>query len=273
MSRPKQQLGAKHPMSRRSCWNVLGVPPYCDRVMLKRAYRDLVKIYHPDKSTSPESKRKNTIRCAAIIDAYKLALALLAAPLPTSAIESPRDSRSNVQGTFMSGFRQAVLFIVTLVTLSLVVGVLLVFGTDWIHSLSPTHPIRVAVELSLFLFFGTVVSMFLAVLDIFVMLLFPRRLLERLHLERFDAKLTWLAVLTLHCVLAFSIEVGPSFRESSFQAHPSWLTSLYSITWRFVAAFTIPLWFLADWLLVNLRFRALGRRAIVPSLDTLENEN
>lgn len=57
-----------------SCWTVLGINYTTDISEIKKAYRELIKIYHPDKAHTPERKREYTIKAAKIIEAYEKAL-------------------------------------------------------------------------------------------------------------------------------------------------------------------------------------------------------
>jgi hypothetical protein len=59
---------------KKDCWAVLGIARTTDTTLIKKAYRDLIKKYHPDTVQAPEKIRKYTIKCAEIIQAYKEAL-------------------------------------------------------------------------------------------------------------------------------------------------------------------------------------------------------
>src|SRR2546423_15576101 len=58
----------------KTCWKILGIQPTANTEAIKKAYRDLVKRYHPEKARSPEKVRHYTIRCAEIIEAYRQAV-------------------------------------------------------------------------------------------------------------------------------------------------------------------------------------------------------
>ncbi len=58
----------------KTCWTVLGIPYSTDKQVVKRAYRSLMKQYHPDTVQSPEKKRKYTIKCYDINRAYEEAI-------------------------------------------------------------------------------------------------------------------------------------------------------------------------------------------------------
>src|SRR5205085_6572385 len=67
-----------------------------DLAAIKRAYREQVKRYHPDTVTTPEQKRRYTIICAAINDAYREAvrLARAASATPEDQQEASADEPS-----------------------------------------------------------------------------------------------------------------------------------------------------------------------------------
>src|SRR5437660_6651017 len=58
----------------KSCWKILGIQPTANTEAIKKAYRELVKKYHPDRARSPEKVRHYTIKCADIIEAYRQAV-------------------------------------------------------------------------------------------------------------------------------------------------------------------------------------------------------
>ena len=59
---------------KKDCWVILGIPRTKDTSIIKKAYRELIKNYHPDTVQAPEKIRKYTIKCAEIIHAYKEAM-------------------------------------------------------------------------------------------------------------------------------------------------------------------------------------------------------
>ena len=60
----------------KDCWQVLGIPPTTDADRVKRAYRALIKRYHPDTipAASPELIRQYTLRCGRINQAFRQAI-------------------------------------------------------------------------------------------------------------------------------------------------------------------------------------------------------
>lgn len=86
------------------CWKILGIKPTANTDAVKKAYRELVKKYHPDKARSPEKIRHYTIKCAEIIEAYGEALKLSATVLTEP---SHRHVAANVRLSGRSNLRSA----------------------------------------------------------------------------------------------------------------------------------------------------------------------
>jgi hypothetical protein len=59
---------------KKDCFQILGIPRTNSRATIKKAFRDKIKKYHPDKVQAPEKMRKYTIKCAELIRAYKEAI-------------------------------------------------------------------------------------------------------------------------------------------------------------------------------------------------------
>jgi hypothetical protein len=57
----------------KDCWKILKIQKTYDMETIKKAYRQLIKVYHPDKVHNPEQIRNYTIKCAEINEAYRLA--------------------------------------------------------------------------------------------------------------------------------------------------------------------------------------------------------
>jgi len=74
-------------------WKVLGIEPTRDTEVVKKAYRDLMKRYHPDRATSVRDNKKANAKCSRINDAFRLALDYCAA--------------ARVESTFSQGARSS----------------------------------------------------------------------------------------------------------------------------------------------------------------------
>lgn len=58
----------------KNCWETLGIEETCDIEEIKKAYRELIKRYHPDTVQSTEKKRSYTDKVVKINNAYNEAL-------------------------------------------------------------------------------------------------------------------------------------------------------------------------------------------------------
>jgi hypothetical protein len=58
----------------KTIWQILDIPQTNDPEVIKKAYRNLMKKYHPDTVKSPEKKRHYTIKTVRINDAFVQAL-------------------------------------------------------------------------------------------------------------------------------------------------------------------------------------------------------
>jgi hypothetical protein len=60
----------------KDCWQVLDIPSTTDVEAVKRAYRVLIKRYHPDTiaSGSPEMVQRYTVKCGRINQAFRQAI-------------------------------------------------------------------------------------------------------------------------------------------------------------------------------------------------------
>ena len=70
----------------KDCWQVLGIPSTTDVEAVKRAYRALIKRYHPDtiSAGSPEMVRRYTVRCRRINQAFRQAIERCATGAPAN---------------------------------------------------------------------------------------------------------------------------------------------------------------------------------------------
>jgi hypothetical protein len=55
----------------RDPWTVLELPPDADEAAIRRAYRKLVKVYHPDVAANPQKAAKNSRKLEEIMEAYQ----------------------------------------------------------------------------------------------------------------------------------------------------------------------------------------------------------
>jgi len=83
----------------RNCWQVLGVQPTGDLEAVKRAWRSLVRQWHPDTVSDPELKRTHTARCIEINLAYGTAIRI-ASRIPVRT--EPEPSKGTTDAALVS---------------------------------------------------------------------------------------------------------------------------------------------------------------------------
>ncbi|HXG64885.1 MAG TPA: J domain-containing protein [Blastocatellia bacterium] len=243
------------------CWTVLGIAPTNDLEKIRRAYRDLVKQYHPDTVAAPEKKRRYTIICARVNQAYKEACERASRPPEFHAGEFPQPAASAEARARYSPppliFGGGSLF-AKMVKSGIAVGaILFCFVALEIASVFAGYvggvPEAVQVALSLFalLFLAVVVYglLFAGALDLLVIWLFPRELLGRVGLARFEEKLIWLAVVALNAFVFFFSDVisPPVGRNASVAAVDGFF--------RAAAAGTMPMLLAVNWLRNQVQYR------------------
>jgi triphosphoribosyl-dephospho-CoA synthetase len=261
------------------CWKRLGLQPTTDLAAIKRAYREQVKRYHPDTVASPEQKRRYTIICAAINDAYREAVRRAQAA-HADAADSSADARpaeagesAGAAGEFTSAapaYSQNALGSFFKSPGALRTLLLLFFGFEVIVFFAgPVRNLPSAFEamagLFLALFVGFIIYGLLVAgaLDLLIFWFFPRRLLERLGLARYESKLIWLVILITNAFVFFF---------TNLIAHPrghEMATALLDVVVRAAATLTVPLVVALLWLRDLMRYRRLkhGGIALVEPLE------
>lgn len=262
------------------CWKTLGLAPTADLTAIKRAYREQVKRYHPDTVTTPEQKRRYTILCAAINDAYREAVRLAHAATPEpehadndSFAHEPQPDESEFaagfaaaghgadhaaragQQTAFGAFFKSPAALRTLLLIFLGFEIVIFFAGPLRNvpaGVQTLASILVALFIG-FIIYGLLVA---GALDLLIFWFFPRRLLYRLGLAKYESKLVWLAVVAANVGLFFF---------SNLIAHPGRQTAavILDITVRTAAAATIPLIGVLLWLRDLVRYRRVRRDAAV----------
>jgi hypothetical protein len=233
----------------KNCWTILGVSPTGDTAAIRKAYLELVKIYHPDTVLTQEKKRKYTILCAEINQAYAQAIEqakMLSAPQQDVFQEAPQHpvmDRDNpavatafrqYTGMFIRRFGAAIM--------------LVLFILQFLPYLSPSllkrppEALRIIVGAvaTLFVVLFVLVIIFVygviiaGTLDLFLILLFPRKLITKLGLAKHENKLVWLSIVIANITLFFFTDlIGiPNSTDRMF--------SLYDGIFRALAAGTLP---------------------------------
>jgi DnaJ domain len=258
------------------CWKQLGLQPTTDLAAIKRAYREQVKRYHPDTVSTPEQKRRYTIICAAINDAYREALrhaqAANAAPpdpdddafdaAPHHRTSEPAMAGSEFdytspghQANALGSFFKSPAALRTLLLLFLGFEIVIFFA-------GPLQNVPTAVQtlagVFVALFVGFIIYGLLAAgaLDLLIFWFFPRRLLYRLGLAKYESKLIWLAILAAN---------GFVFFFTNLIAHPGrheMAAVMLDMAVRTAATVTVPLLVALLWLRDLLRYRRIRQDGV-----------
>jgi DnaJ domain len=254
----------------KDCWTILGILPTDDTTAIRKAYLELVKVYHPDTVLTAEKKRKYTILCAEINQAYTQAVGqakTLSSPQPYVCEQAPPDpvvyrddpaiatAFRQYTGMFLRRFGAAIM--------------LLLFTLQFLPYVSPSllkkppEALRIAVGavatlfVVLFVFviifvYGVIIA---GTLDLFLILLFPRKLVTKLGLKRYENKLVWLSIVVANITLFFFTDLIaiPNSTDRMF--------SLYDGIFRAVASGTLPVLLAANWLRELVRYKQIKKNA------------
>lgn len=258
------------------CWKILGLAPTVDLAAIKRAYREQVKLYHPDTVATPEQKRRYTIICAGINDAYREAVrraqaassaqsaqgdtndeASADAPYPTDAefAEADEAFRDAERGnSSVEGFRR---FFKSPSALRTILFVF--FGFEMLVFFNgPARHVPVAAQtmagIFIALFIGFVIYGLLVAgaIDFLIFWFFPRRLLDRLGLAKYESKIVWFVLAAVNISIFFFTKLIP---------HPGHEKAavILDMTVRAAASGTIPLGLVLFWLRDLIRYRRINQ--------------
>ena len=254
----------------------MGLQPTTDLAAIKRAYREQVKRYHPDTVTTPEQKRRYTIICAAINEAYceavRRAQAANAAQ-PRANQESFADAPDQQTSEFPAahnefeyaahGDQQNVLGSFFKSPTALRTLLLLFLGFEIvIFFVGPVQNVPTAVQtlagIFIALFVGFIIYGLLVAgaLDLLIFWFFPRRLLYLMGLAKYESKLIWLVILAAN---------GFVFFFTNLIAHPSHhqlTAAILDIAVRMAATVTVPLIVALLWLRDLLRYRRIKQDGV-----------
>jgi hypothetical protein len=258
----------------KDCWSILGIQPTGDTIAIRKAYLELVKKYHPDRALTPERKRKHTVLCAEINQAYtqatEQARIYSATDYSTPQPDPPRYSAADTQSDYQDNpaVAKAVRQYSGVFTRRFGAGLLvLLFALQFLPYLSPSllkrppEALRILVGavatlfVVLFVFviifvYGVIVA---GTLDLFLILLFPRKLIARLGLAKYENKLVWVSIVMANITLFFFTDlVGiPSSTDRMF--------ALYDGLFRSLAAGTLPVLLALNWIKELIRYRQIKK--------------
>ncbi len=259
----------------KDCWAVLGIPRTRDTEAVKKAYRDLIKKYHPDTVRPPEMVRHYTIKCVRINDAFEQALDYCDSDADETTFDSQQfQERTVVEKTVQNAsthnrsplarwiISKESLLPQWLVGLAyLVVGVLLSVGVPlgfiylvsifgkWMTSLPFASPTRMVfsgvVVIPIGMIFGSFLCMFTS---------FPAyciwKLLDMTPLSRYSIKVAGLSIAIGNALVVYYGGYHWPFEHRSNEYY----TILYHVC-RFIAWAPLPLYGLCLWIKEYYQYR------------------
>ncbi|MEN3334500.1 MAG: DnaJ domain [Blastocatellia bacterium] len=258
------------------CWKQLGLQPTTDLAAIKRAYREQVKRYHPDTVMTPEQKRRYTIICAAINEAYREAVrcAQAANAAQPSAdddafADAPHQDTNEFraagnpfeyappvdQPNALGSFFKSPTALRTLLLLFLGFEIIIFFAGP-MQNVPTTVQTLAGVFITLFVGFIIYGLLVAGALDLLIFWFFPRRLLDLLGLAKYESKLIWLVILAAN---------GFVFFFTRLIAHPSHhqvTTAILDIAVRMAATVTVPLIIALLWLRDLVRYRRIKQDGV-----------
>ena len=222
----------------KTCWDILRINPTSDVELIRKAYIDLMKQYHPDTVQSPEMKRKYHIISVKLNRAYEEAKR--AATMHPQSPEQVIIIRSepwyhNVYSSMIA----FIIFMFVFVGVSLFISIV----PKSINTLPSNNIIRVLFNTILvsavsLIFVGVLI---MGILDGIVAALFPSNIVRKIGLEKYEYKLLWFVILFVNVSVFYFGDIG-TFPGG----HP--MNDIYETIFKVVGALTIPLWWLVDWL-------------------------
>lgn len=234
------------------CWDVLQIKSTSDVEAIKIAYRRIIKRYHPDTVKSPEKKREYNIHCAQINNAYEEALKFAANDNTFTAQVEFTQSVSWLYNVYLYA-----LAIFTILFVFLGISFLIYFSTTYLNSLPETNVIK-TLSKTIVSLLGSVIfgGLFLAgTIDLILIFLFPRRIIYKFNLEKYEYKLLWTWILLGNILIFYFTslgDLGASINDPMYR--------LYNGIWRAACATTLPLCFFSDWLRVIIINKKLTRK-------------
>lgn len=155
----------------KDCWKILGIERTEDTIQIKKAFRLLIKKYHPDTATNPEMERKFTIKTVELVEAYRAAeeyaKAILAGGIrypststTATTYDSPLSSPLSKKKSLWEYLGACLIGLFGLVCYAAIFCPSFVFDTFYnaLHSLSSNNPFRILIESGLLIYCGYVLS-------------------------------------------------------------------------------------------------------------------
>jgi hypothetical protein len=229
----------------KDCWQILGIRATVDAGTIRRSYLDLIKKYHPDTVFTPEQKRRDTIRCAEINNAYEdaIRLAQLLAAMPSGVSTETVNRRTG--RLWYSKLAMYSATVVGFFIIFVMISFLIVFVTSGVKSLSDTNIIRVVFASVLTFAISTSIIGFcmMGIFDMLIAFLFPSKLLLKVGLERYEKKLIWFSMVIFNLYILYFTGLGNVLLKDNDK-----MSDLYVGIWRVCGAGTVPFIFALDWI-------------------------
>lgn len=184
-----------------NCWKTLLISPTSDRVLIKAAYRSLIKKYHPDLVRTPEKIRANTIKCAQINRAYNEAL-VYAEKMGLNQLSedylshTPKIDKKN---------KPTAVSILELAVPLIAIGSLVLIIMFGVHLTQSFDIVAVALRVAAGFFGFVIISTLICSQTVFVTLIVANVFFSRLIHEDYYYKILWLMVVFLNVMVAFTL--------------------------------------------------------------------
>lgn len=251
---------------KKDCWAILDIPRTENTVLIKKAYRELIKKYHPDTVRAPEKIRKYTIKCAEIILAYKEALEYAATyqhdpeiiSRTTSTVPVTKAPVQQQPGAFARAFGAFILLLLIIPIVFLFIELFNIYPAltnstrflfTYYGSMPLDSPVKMIVSFPLALILG---ALFNGVISIFTTLpvLYLWGVLSDTKYENHMYKIGYVIITGLNIYVVYFVSGLHWPFEHSATVYYNFLYHLC----RFLSWSYGPIYMLAEWLMDNIKY-------------------
>jgi len=251
---------------KKDCWSILGIARTRDVSIIKKAYRGLIKLYHPDTVQAPEKKRKYTIKCVEIIRAYKEAMVYAQTFQPEPEISTqneqtvlskaaPAKGRENVFIKVLGGFVLLLFFVPFVFILMEVLHIYPAFTKSMnlifngYSSMPLNSPFKMIISFPLALLLGWLIC---GVISLFTSapVIYLWGVLSNTKYEEYMYKVGFVIIAGLNILIVYFV---PSLHWPFEHRVNGYYNFLYHLC-RFLSCSSGPLYLLANWILDNLKY-------------------
>lgn len=248
---------------KKDCWEILGIPRTKDAAVIRKAYRELIKKYHPDKVQAPEKIRKHTIKCVEIIQAYKEAMEF--AETHQHAPETILRTEHTVQASsqkkqgvrvrvfatfiFLLFVIPAIFFVIELLNIYPALTHSMNFVFTFYESMPLESPLKMIISFPLALILGALFNGVLSIITT-VPVLYLWGALSDTKYEKHMYKVGFLIITALNMfIIYFAADLHWPFEHRA----TGYYNFLYHLC-RFLAWSYGPIYMLAEWVVDNLKY-------------------